>query len=506
MIVNYGVDARADAKGTVIPIQWDSHRAVNGHCLMVGMSGAGKTHNLRSMINQMIETAGGRKIRVHVFDIHGDIEIEGASRVMFSEQTQYGLNPLRINPDPHFGGVRKRVQGFISTMNRVMRQLGPKQEAALRNILLDVYERFGFRQNDPNTWRVESDEAELVSDGSDGRLYLDVPLAEKDSAKVLGARWDPVVKCWFIAADEYRDGLTKWPPKTRSRTHPSIADALRMARHILQMSFLGTGMEAVANLEVVNRAAAAYQRKLMEALRRGDKAFSDEKLEAELDKAKVKATQAYTAYADSILSGRELTDVMKYDSSEVLKSVVDRLENLDAIGIFKPTKPPFDEDAPVWRYDIKALSKEESKLFVLYRLEELFWAAMQRGEQDDVVDVLVLDEAHSYADDDEDNIINTIAKEGRKFGLALVCASQSPTHFTDDFVASVGTKIILGIDEMYWRGSATKMRVSEDMLKWIVPHRQMLVQIKRKGETRNDWAPALLAPEKGRASHLQAVR
>lgn len=48
---------------------------------------------------------------------------------MFSEQTTYGMNPLRVNPDPHFGGIRKRVQGFITTINRViMRALGPKQE------------------------------------------------------------------------------------------------------------------------------------------------------------------------------------------------------------------------------------------------------------------------------------------------------------------------------------------------------------------------------------------
>ena len=505
MRVTYGIDAGARKRGETVPVEWDSTRAVNGHCLMVGMSGAGKTYTLRKMIRQMISTSGNRRIRVHIFDVHGDIAIDGESEVMFSEQTRYGLNPLKINPDPHFGGVRKRVQGFMATMNRVMRQLGPKQEAALRNILLDVYDRFGFRQNDPATWAVDSDAPELISDGSDGRLYIDVPLAEKDEAKALGARWDPVAKCWFVQAEDYRDGITRWPPKLRTRTHPSIADALRMARHILQMSFLGTGIEAITNLEIANRAAGAYQRKLMEALRRGDKAFEDEKLESELDRAKQKSIESYTAYAESIITGRELTDVMKYDSTDVLKSVVDRLENLDAIGVFKPTTPPFDPGSQVWRYNIRALSKEEGKLFVLFKLEELFWAALQRGDQDDVVDVLVVDEAHRYADDDEENIINTIAKEGRKFGLALVCASQSPTHFSDDFLASVSTKIVLGIDEMFWRGAAAKMRLSEDALKWIVTHKSLLAQIKRKGETRNDWVWTLIENDQSAIRRAVAV-
>jgi hypothetical protein len=99
---------------------------------------------------------------------------------------------------------------------------------------------------------------------------------------------------------------------------------------------------------------------------------------------------------------------------------------------------------------------------------------------------------HIYADDDEQNIINTLAKEARKFGVALICASQSPTHFSEDFIAAVATKVILGIDEMYWRGSTTKMRVTEEALAWIKPQKTMLVQLKTRGETRNDWRWVLI--------------
>lgn len=486
MKIVFGLDAGQKTRGQAVQVTWDSQHAVNGHLLMCGMTGAGKTFTLRKMVQQMRRTSD-RSLRVHVMDVHGDIEIQDASTVMFSEQTKWGMNPLRVNEDPHFGGVRKRVQGFIATINKVMRQLGPKQEAALRNILYDIYARHGFVQDDPNTWLVDEDTPHLISDGSDGRLYIDVPRAEKDEAKALGARWDTSNFCWFVPADEYAGGVTRWPPKTLSRTHPSISDALRMARHIYQMSFLGTGVEAVTALEIVNKAASAYQRKLLESLRRGEKGFTDEKLSTDLDKAKKKAIECFAAYADAIVTGRELADVMKYDSTDVLKSVVDRLENLNAIGIFKATPPPFDPSAQVWRYNIKALSIEERKLFVLFRLGEIFEAAVQRGEQPDVCEVVILDEAHIYTDDDPENIINTIAKEARKFGLAMIGVSQSPTHFTEDFVAAVATKVILGIDEMYWRGSVSKMGVSLDQLGWVRPQSSMLVQLKTKGATKNDW-------------------
>lgn len=495
MQVKWGIDAGSRRRGIDVPVAWNSRDAVNGHALFVGMSGAGKTHSLRKCIREMIETAQPHQIpRFHIFDVHGDIEIDGASTIMFSEQTQYGMNPLRVNADPHFGGVRKRVQGFINTVNRVMRQLGPKQEAVLRNVLIDVYSHHGFRQDDPKTWRVDENSARLLTNGSHNRLYLDVPKGEKDQLKDLkiGAVWDGDLYCWWIPPDQYQGIVTRWPPKTLDRTHPSITDALRYARHRLQMSFLGSGIEAITNLEIASRASAAYQRKLLEALRKGEKGFTDEKMLADIEKAKLRAIESYSTYVSSIATGQELPDLMKYDSTEVLKSVVDRLENLDAIGIFKATPPPFDPNSPIWRYNIKALSMEERKLFVLFRLEEIFAAAVQRGEQAEIVEVVILDEAHIYADDDPENIINTIAKEARKFGLALICASQSPTHFTEDFIASVATKIILGIDEMYWRGSVTKLRITDDALAWIKLQKTMLVQLKTKGETKNEWRWTLI--------------
>lgn len=505
MQITYGYDAGARSRGELLPIAWNSKSAVNGHVLMVGMSGAGKTYNLRKVVRELTDSSHGHVPRFHVFDVHGDIGIEGESSVMFSEQTKWGINPLKVNPDPHFGGIRKRVQGFIGTINRVMRMLGPKQEACLRNVLYDVYAHYGFLADDPSTWQIDDAAARFVSDGSDGRLYLDIPKGEKDDAKQLAKIvWDRDQFCWWVPIDEYKGPITRWPPKMLARTNPSIADVLRMARHLLHRSFLGTGIEAITKLEIANKAAAAYQRKVLQALRRGERTFEDSELIEAVEKAKEKAIQAFTEYAIKMTTGAELGDTIKYDSTDVLKSVVDRLENLDGIGIFKAAVPPFDPSAPVWRYNITALSLVERKLFVLFRLEELFAAAVQRGEQDEIRDVIILDEAHIYADDDADNIINTIAKEGRKFGLALVLASQSPTHFTEDFISSVATKVILGIDEQYWRGAVTKMRVTEEALKWIKPQKTILVQVKTRGETKNDWKWVVIGDESSRARPPQS--
>ena len=486
MQIRWGIEARTARSTQPIAVEWQDKGVVNAHCLIAGMSGSGKTTMLRKMIDSLTATASA-PVRIHLFDVHGDIEIEGASSVMFSEQTEYGFNPLRVDADEHFGGVRKKVQGFLSTLNRVMRQLGPKQEAVLRNLLLDVYKRHGFDPHDPRTWDVDDGATRLVSDGSDGRLYIDVPIAEKDEAKALGARWDSLARCWHIDSREYQGAITRWPPKLLSRTHPSITDVLRTARYVLQMTFLGTGHEAITQLGVVNKASAAYQKKTMDALRQGERQFADERLQSEIEKAKSKAIDAFSKYANEIQTGREVDDILKYDSTEVLKSVVDRLENLDAIGIFKATPPPFDSRRAVWRYDIKALSLEERKLFVLFRLEELYINAAKRGVSSELRELYVLDEAHIFCDDDEGNIIRTIAKEARKFGVGLICASQSPTHFPEDFMAAVATKVILGIDEQYWALAVRKMGLTMEALKWIKQQQTLLVQQKAPRSSGGEW-------------------
>ena len=112
---------------------------------------------------------------------------------------------------------------------------------------------------------------------------------------------------------------------------------------------------------------------------------------------------------------------------------------------------------------------------------------MQRGVQDDIVEIIVLDEAHLFLTDDDDNPINIIAKEARKFGLGLFAASQSPTHFSDDFLSNVSTKIILGIDQMYWDNSVRKLKMDLAALEWLIPHKRLLIQMNNKGETRNKF-------------------
>ena len=380
------------------PVFWDTDKVVNPHMLLVGKSGTGKTHTLRRLLHQMMRA--GTNVRMHIFDVHGDISTEEMSTVQFSESTAYGINPLEVYPDPDSGGVRKRIQSFISTIGSV-RSIGERQEAVMRNLLTDLYRSHGFNPEDPASWRID-------------------------------------------------DGIGRQPPKR----HPTLHDLHGFALVKLQQTFMGANNDATTALCELN----GKQRRLAGFLKKNQGPLDDGQAD-EMEKLKGNAIAAFVKYVSSIESGWEFDDLLKYDSSEILKSIYDRLGNLMAIGIFKNKKPPFDQAKNVWRYDITALNEDEKKLFVEFRLQEIYLEGTLGGPAGaGLTDVIVLDEAHLFFRDDSDGMINKISREGRKFGLCLICASQSTQHFSDDFMSCVGTKVILGIDQSLWDGAVRKMK------------------------------------------------
>ena len=157
-----------------------------------------------------------------------------------------------------------------------------------------------------------------------------------------------------MAEDYYEGDFLMWEPRNLFKTAPTIDDAVRFAEHKLKAHFCGTNSAAMALLRDVNQAARAYHRKVAELSKRGA-AMSDGEvsaLEQALSKAKDKASQAYQSYLDAIVTGRELDDLIRYNSTDVLTSVYERLQNLRAIGIYNPVPPPFNTAQPIWRYNI----------------------------------------------------------------------------------------------------------------------------------------------------------
>lgn len=488
---NIGVDYFKAREGRRVVVALNSAELINPHALILGMSGTGKSVSLRTMISSAV--ASSLKLRFHVMDVHGDLELPGASVVAFGEQAKFGLNPFRVNPSLEFGGVRKAIQAFIRTIDQASRTpLGLKQEAVLRELAEEVYMDFGFDKSNPATWALNDLGGGLVSAGADNRLYLDVPYADKDKARASGGRWCGDKKLWYVQTQLYTGAITAFPPAYRERVYPSLDDILKHADRVYMEKKLGSDQRAFKALEHVNTAAKARQRKILDKVRlnRRDENLYDEETELALAEARVKAIQAYTDFVNTIQTGLELEQHTKYKNPQVLESISDRLRNLNATGIFKAAAPPFDPSNQIWRYKLNALALEEKKMLVLFLLQDLFYKAVERGEQREVLDIIVLDEMGTYtssADEKGDGIIGTIAREARKFGLGLWAANQSLDGVPASLIASVGTKIVLGLDEGQWPEAIKKLRLDQKLMSWIQPHKTLAAQLKMKGAQAASW-------------------
>jgi hypothetical protein len=483
----FGVDDAAFRQsGQKIPVAWSEDSAINGHMLVAGKSGSGKTFTLKRIVGQIVRSQ--KRIRVHAFDVHSDLSFSDESHVLFSESTHYGINPLKISAHPHYGGVRKRVQSFIQMVNDSSRELGPRQTATLRAILYDLYEMSGFKLQDPDTWSAASEQA--LPPGIDpSRIYLDIPFDEKDRAKEVARAsgailtFDSQAKCWYC--DRHEGGLTRWPRKFFGKKYPTLPDAARFAANRLRALYTGGGSKAMRLLEEHNRKVNVWHNKCRKLAAGSAGPDGIEALREEVQESAIALSESFQEYVLNIETGKELDNLIRFDTADTMRSLVERLESLVATGIFRVMEPPFEDDKPVWRYGLGPLGESEQQMFVWTKLTQIFDEARELGPvkgASELRDVIIIDEAHKFFRDKEDNILNTLAKEARKFGIALICASQSPSHFSEDFLSNVGTKILLGLDQMYHDQTVRKMKIDPKILDFIVPTKVVAIQVASRSE------------------------
>jgi hypothetical protein len=469
--------------GQSFDLVWDSEALLNGHTILVGGSGSGKTHQLRRIVTGL----GQAGIRVHVIDVHGDVLPACATdSIRFSESTEFGLNPLEVSADPDFGGPRKRANAFISLMLR-QATLGEKQKSALFRLLVDLYKRFGFELADPATWSLDydprpsrSNREARADDGYSALPNLDwFSLSDTEKTELkrkYGLKWNGGTKVWQVATShpEHDAAVAQWGGGNRKR-QPVLSDLQREVYHRLVSLKLTGGTSAARSLEEVMRLQRRARGLKVRYLKGDD-------VEGQLAKVKDELLDAMEKALDRLETGEELDELIAWDSADAIKGLYDRICNLQQTGIFRGSAPEFDARKPVWRYDISPLSREEAQFFVDCLCAQIFAAAKQRGEADGPDTAIVIDEAAAFLCKDDDHILTIIAREARKFGIMLVLATQELGSFSPAVIASTATKVILGVDEMYHRTTETKLGLETGKLKFIRPQETALVQLKNRGK------------------------
>lgn len=422
------------------PVYYDPSTNINAHLVLVGMSGTGKTYQTVRLLN----TAADDGIEIDVMDVHDELQVvRGSAVVRYSQATGYGYNPLVLDTDPHMGGVNRQADFIVGLVRQVTTQFGAKQEAALRNAIIDLYFSRGIYADNSRSW------------------------VKKQITEAARKR--------FIETRQY-SALRDY--------YPTLHDLLEFIDYKIRTLKLGGDNKVQTMLDAVEKSHTKLQKLLKKQSKFAQSTDKEEvdKLEAQVETAVGQWREAFETYVAAGPS-RELVDMIKYDSDAVLISDRQRLEILNSAGIFNANEPPFG-DAKVRVHQLKSLTTDQQVFFVKLRLRAIFDKAKQLGPTasgTELRHVIFLDEAPKYVSEDDDDIINIISREGRKFGIGLWCAAQEPTSFPQAFITNCGAKINLGIDSSFWRGTIQKMRATEENLKYIKPKEVISVKMHTEG-------------------------
>lgn len=427
-------------------VYYDPSTLINAHLTLVGMSGTGKTHQTVQLLN----TAADDGIEIDVMDVHDELHIvHDATCVRYSQSTGYGFNPLALDIDPHTGGVIRQANVLVGLVRDVSPQMGAKQQAALRNAIIDLYYSRGIYPDNPRSW---------------GKQHI-----------TTGERQQLVVARRWADLRNY---------------YPTLADLQDFISFKIRALKLGGNNRVQTLLDAVEKANTRLQKLVAKQSRAAQSSDMEAKakLEAQVESATVRWREAMEEYV-SAGPGRELEDMIKYDSADVLTTAFQQVDNLASAGIFNATPPPFGT-ARTRVHQLKALSTPQQVLFVKLRLQAIFEKCKRAGATasgTELRHVVFLDEAPKYFSDQDDDIINVISREGRKFGIGLWCAAQEPTSFPQAFITNCGAKFNLGIDAYYWKGAKDKMRMTDDNLKWIKPKEVIGVKLHTEGKADPPW-------------------
>lgn len=421
-------------------VVYDSDRLINGHMLFCGMSGTGKTFQSERLLVAAMRAG----VEVDVFDVHEEFgRLAGATAVKYSQATRYGYNPLEVDPDPHVGGPGRQADFLVDLVRATSSAFGSRQESVLRNLAMQVYQQAGVEMDRPSSWR---------------RKAIDEKTREA-----------------LIAQNEFA--------KLRDY-YPTLVDLQAFAKRKIMALTIGADSRAAAKFEELNRAVT--QMRAVNSKMRKSAADDEElaKLDAKIETLKGKAHELYGEFLEAIETGREIDDILSFDSAETLASVLRRFDLINAAGIFNANPPPFGA-TKARVHEIKSLSDDSQVLFVKLALRRIFDEVKKLGPTSNGTElrrVVFLDEAHKYFSKDSSDILNVVAKEARKFGLGLWCASQQPTEFPESFLTNVGATVLLGVHSAFWGRTSSMLRISEDQLRAIRPKQTLALKLQESGQ------------------------
>ncbi len=148
-------------------VAWNPVDLPNGHVVLIGASGSGKTQTLKALAYELPRLFP--QLKIITVDFHGDLELSGETCYPLDMESPYGINPLTIDLDTKGGGPNLQAIAVAATLKKAL-LLGANQEGVVINILNSCYQDAGIVQDEPRTWSTKPPTFADVQQEIDSRI------------------------------------------------------------------------------------------------------------------------------------------------------------------------------------------------------------------------------------------------------------------------------------------------------------------------------------------------
>ena len=393
---------------------WNPDQEPNGHAVIWGGSGTGKSRLLRGIIRHFARAGK----HLHVIDQHGDLGVAGENLLAFGTLTPtYGINPFEFELNDN-GGPRRHIHTMVDMLRRTyLSSMRAAQEVVLRQLLLDAYRVVGIDPDDPQQWLATQPEA--------------LPSVETLQALLR-----------HLLQEVDQEGGATGFQRELERAEKEIHQA-REQLTTLQAA-AATDPAAQAQCQALEREIGATCEQARFAL------------EAHLTTLTQGAPPgpAPSPAGPFALERLDLALYRRKNAARALETLSLYIDGLASHGVFAPRPPPVRSGLN--RYDLSRLPDKPRIFFIDVLLNKIFRAARQRGEYRQLPNrrrgqridtVVVLDEAQAMLPVNPAErqspafILNRIAAEARKYGVGLIVVTQSPAIFPKQIFSNVCLKV-----------------------------------------------------------------
>lgn len=145
------INSSSNIQGIVLGenIIWNPTNLPNGHIVLIGASGSGKTQTLKAIAFELPKLFP--QVKIILIDFHGDQSLPKETYYPLDMESPYGINPLTIDLDTKGGGPALQAIAVAAILKKAL-VMGANQEGMMINILTTCYHTKGITQNNPQTW------------------------------------------------------------------------------------------------------------------------------------------------------------------------------------------------------------------------------------------------------------------------------------------------------------------------------------------------------------------